>query len=271
MTGVIFYELALTCYFTATIISIIDIFKSGIKSYKLTVYIVTLGFALHSISIIYRYILAGYIPITSMHEASSFFAWSITLVYLFLYYNYRLKNFGSFILPIVFLIMLFSSILSREIKSSVIALQSYWFGIHTVLAFLSNAFFAIACGIGIMYMLQEHYVKIKKPKLIFKELPSLEELDELNYSLISIGFPLLTLAIISGAIWANTAWGGFWSWDNKEIWAVITWLIYGLALHLRLVPKWRGKKLAILSIIGFIFVLVGFFGVNLFFKTLHKF
>jgi cytochrome c-type biogenesis protein CcsB len=206
-----------------------------------------------------------------MHEASSFFAWCIVLIYFFLEYRYKIGIMGSFILPIVFVMMLSSSMLPRGIKPLSPVLQSYWLGIHTALAFLGNAAFAVAFGIGIMYLLQEHYLKSKHLGGLFQKLPSLQVLDEINYRLITIGFPLLTLAIISGALWAESAWGRFWRWDPKEIWSLITWFIYALILHMRLTAGWRKKRAAILSVIGFIVVLFTFFGVNLLLKSLHSF
>ncbi|MDI6727441.1 MAG: c-type cytochrome biogenesis protein CcsB [Thermodesulfovibrionales bacterium] len=269
--GTVLFELALTFYFAATIISIVDIFKGGKESSRLMTFITGAGFAIHSISIIYRYAAAGQLPITSMHEASSFFAWCIVLIFFFLEYKYKIGIMGSFIMPIVFIFMLSSSVFPRGIRPLTPVLQSYWLPVHTFLAFLGNAAFAVACGIGTMYLLQEHYLKSKHLGDLFKRLPSLQVLDEINYRLITIGFPLLTLAIITGALWAESAWGSYWRWDPKEVWSLITWFIYALVLHVRLTAGWRGKRAAILSIIGFLAILFTFFGVNLLLKSLHAF
>jgi len=161
--------------------------------------------------------------------------------------------------------------LPREIKPLSPVLQSYWLGIHTVLAFLGNAAFAMAFGIGLMYLVQEHYVKSKHLGGLFERLPSLQTLDEINYRLITIGFPLLTLAIITGVLWAESAWGSYWNWDPREVWSLITWFIYAIVLHARLIAGWRGKKAALLSIIGFLTILIAFFGIKLLQKGLHVF
>ena len=269
--GTILFELALTAYFTATIISIIDIFRGSRESSKLLLFIAGAGFLVHSVSIIYRYVAAGHLPITSMHEASSFFAWCIVLLFFFLEYRYKIGIMSSFILPVVFILMLSSSILPREIRPLSPALQSYWLGIHAFLAFLGNAAFAVAFGTSIMYLLQEHYLKSKHLSGLFQRLPSIQVLDEINYKMINLGFPLLTLAIITGALWSESAWGNYWRWDPKEVWSMITWFIYALVLHVRLTAGWRGKRAAILSIIGFSVVLFTFFGVNLLLKSLHSF
>ena len=270
--GTILFELALTCYFAVTIIGIVGLFKGSKESSHLMLIVTGCGFLLHTASIVYRYFDAGHLPITSMHEAASFFVWCIVLIFFFLEYSYKIGILGSFILPIVFILMLSSSVLPRGIRPLSPVLQSYWLGIHTFLAFLGNAAFAVAFGIGIMYLLQEHYLKSKHTHGLFKRLPSIQVLDEINYKMITLGFPLLTLAIISGALWAESAWGSYWRWDPKEVWSLITWFIYALILHIRLTAGWRGKRAAILSIIGFLIVLFTFFGVNLLStKSLHSF
>ncbi len=269
--GTIFFELALTFYFAATIISIAELFKGTKTTAKIMLLFVIFGFLLHTVSIIFRYIVGGHLPISSPHEATSFFSWCTVLLFFILEFRYKVGLLGSFIMPLVFVLMLSSSLLPREIKSLSPVLQSYWLGIHTVLAFIGNAAFAMAFGIGIMYLVQEHYVKSKHPSGLFQRLPSLQSLDEINYRLITIGFPLLTLAIITGALWAESAWGSYWRWDPREVWSLITWLIYAIVLHARLMAGWRGKRAAILSIIGFLTILIAFFGIKLLRKGLHVF
>ena len=269
--NILFFELALTFYLLATISGIIELFKKKKATSKATLYLSVIGFLFHTANIIARYVQGGHIPITNMHEATSFFSWCIVVLFFFHEFRYKLRLLSSFIMPIVFILMFSSSVFPREIKTLSPVLKSYWFGIHVGLAFLGDAAFAMACGIGIMYLLQERYVKSKHLSGLFQRLPSLQVLDEINYHLITIGFPLLTLAMITGVVWANTAWGTYWRWDPKEVWSLITWLIYALVLHLRLTIGWRGKKAAILSIIGFAVVIFAFFGVTLILKGRHVF
>jgi cytochrome c-type biogenesis protein CcsB len=269
--GVILFELALTCYFAAAIVGITELFKESKITAKITVSFAAIGLALHTVNIVYRYVTAGHIPITNPHEATSFFSWCIVLIFFILQFRYKISLLSSFVMPIVFLLMLSSSILPREIRPLSPVLHSYWLGIHTVLAFLGNAAFALACGVGSMYLVQEHYVKSKHIRGLFERLPSLQTLDEINYRLITFGFPLLTLAIITGALWAESAWGSYWNWDPRETWSLITWFIYAIILHARFVAGWRGKRAALLSIIGFLTILIAFFGIKLFQKGLHVF
>jgi cytochrome c-type biogenesis protein CcsB len=252
-------------------VSVVELFKGTKTTSNFILVFAVGGFALHTATIIARYVVAGHLPITSLHEASSFFAWCIVLIFFFLEYRYRVDLLGPFTMPVVFVLMLSSSILPREIKPLSPVLQSYWLGIHTFLAFLGDAAFATAFGVGIMYLIQEHHLKTKRLGGLFQRLPNLQILDEINYKLITLGFPLLTLAIITGALWAESAWGSYWRWDPKEVWSLITWFIYALVLHARLTAGWRGRKAAMLSIVGFISVIFTFFGVNLLLKGLHAF
>ncbi len=268
---ILLFELALTFYFAAAIVGVLEIFKGSRATSILLIVLAGCGFGLHTANIIARFVIGGHIPITNLHEAASFFSWCIVLLFFFLEYRYRIGLLGSFIMPVVFVLMLSSSLLPRTINPLSPVLQSSWLGVHTVLAFLGDAAFAMAFGVGLMYLIQEHYVKSKHLGGLFRRLPSLQILDEINYRLITLGFPLLTLAIISGAIWAETAWGRYWRWDPKEVWSLITWFIYALVLHVRLTAGWRGRRAAILSIIGFCAVLFTFFGVNLLLKGLHAF
>lgn len=267
----ILFEIALTFYFAAAIAGVLELFKGTKTTSRIMLGLTILGFAVHTANIIARYVMAGHIPISNLHEASSFFSWCIILLFFLIESRYRIGLLGSFIMPVVFILMLSSSVLPRAIKPLSPVLQSYWFGIHTVLAFTGDAAFALAFGIGIMYLVQEHHVKSKHLGGLFQRLPSLQMLDEINYRLITTGWMLLTLAIITGVIWAESAWGRYWRWDPKEVWSLITWFIYAAVLHVRLIAGWRGRRAAILSVIGFFAVLFTFFGVNLILKGLHAF
>ncbi len=269
--GTLFFEFALTCYFAATIISCIDLFRGLKEPAKIVVWVTGAGFVLHLAAIVIRYVVAGQIPITSMHESASFFAWCTALIYLILHFRYRIGILGSFILPLIFLMMLAAAALPRQIKPLTPVLQSSWLLFHTTFAFLAFAAFTVAFGVGIMYLIQEHYLKSKQLTGLFQRLPDIQVLDEMSYRLITFGFPLLTLAIITGALWAQDAWGTYWRWDPKETWSLITWIIYAMVLHIRLVVGWRGRRAALLSIIGFLAVLFTFFGVNFLLKSVHIF
>ncbi len=229
------------------------------------------GFILHTLNVVLRLFVSGHMPTASLHEAASFFTWCIVLVFFIIEYRYKMGLLGSFVLPGVFILMLSSSVLPRELRPLPVILRNSWLWLHTVLAFVGEAALAVACGVGMMYLIQERHVKSKRLDGLFHRLPSLKVLDEVNYRLITIGFPLLTLAIITGALWSEAIWGTYWRWDPKEVWSLITWLFYAIVLHARLTAGWHGRRTAILSAAGFIAILFTFFGVNLLLKTFHGF
>jgi cytochrome c-type biogenesis protein CcsB len=151
------------------------------------------------------------------------------------------------------------------------ALRSFWLPVHSTLSFIGEAILGLAFSVGIMYLIQENQIKKKKWGGFLHRLPSLKTLDDLNYLCISFGFPFLTLGIITGSIWAEYAWGSYWSWDPKETWSLITWFIYAALLHGRLNIGWRGRRAALFSIIGFGVVLFTFLGVNILIPGLHSY
>jgi len=158
-----------------------------------------------------------------------------------------------------------------EIKKLDPSLQSMWLGIHTVLAVLGATAFSIAFLAGLMYLILERVLKSKNFNIFYHKLPSLDLLDTLNYRAISFGFPLLTLGIITGSIWAEYAWGTYWNWEPKQTWSLIVWLFYAAVLHARVAVGWRGKKAAYMSIIGFVGVVFTFVGVNMLMQGRHTF
>jgi cytochrome c-type biogenesis protein CcsB len=207
-----------------------------------------------------------------MYESLIFFSWTIVLVYLILEFKYQQKIVGVFVLPFAFLAIALTSIIpgiDTKITPLIPALQSNWLAIHVITCFLGYASFAISFGISILYLIRDK--KEGQEERALKWLSSTPFLDEINYKSIVIGFPMLTLGIITGAAWANYAWGSYWSWDPKETWSLITWFIYAAFLHARFTRDWKGKKTAILSIIGFIFVLFTYFGVNYLISGLHSY
>lgn len=228
-----------------------------------------LGFGFHTLFLIYQMVSAGRVPIASIRESLIFFSWAIVFIYLVLEYKVKTRTLGAFIIPIAFILILVS--LTFPVTPLPGNFSSAWLGVHTSFAFIGDAAFAVAFGVGIMYIIQERQLKHKNPGAFYRRLPSLEMLDELEYKAVALGFPLFTLAIVSGAIWANSAWGYFWGWEPKEIWSLFTWLIYAAYLHARLVSGWRGRKAAYMAVIGFMIVIFTFLGVNLLLPGRHAF
>ena len=212
-----------------------------------------------------------YVPWSNWFESFSFFAIIIAAEYLYIQRR-NVPILGAFVIPLVFASMLVAirSPFGTQIPTLPPALQSYWMAIHVPVMFISYAAFANAFGVGLAYLLQERQLKSKKPSEIAFRLPSLDELDRLIYRIILFAFPILTLGILLGARWAYDAWGRYWGWDAKETWALITWFMYVVYLHLRLLRGWRGRKSAYLSMVGFVVVIFTYVGVN-YLSELHGF
>ena len=236
-----------------------------------------MGLLIHSGGLVFRWMEThqtgyGYIPLSNMYESLVFFSWTIVLIYLLLEWKYEQKIIGVFVTPFAFLAIALTSIvpgIEVKITPLVPALQSNWLTIHVTTCFFGYAAFAVSFGISILYLIRDR--KGKQKEGASRWLPSGEILDEVNYKSIIIGFPMLTLGIVTGAAWANYAWGTYWSWDPKETWSLITWFIYAAFLHARFTRDWRGRKAAILSVVGFIFVLFTYFGVNYILSGLHSY
>ncbi len=226
----------------------------------------------------------GHAPLSNMYESLVFFAWCIALFYLIIEAIYKNRYIGAFAMPFAFFSMAYASFateISDRINPLVPALQSNWLIAHVVACFIGYAAFAIACGLGIMYILKHRNKEKKKAagkkkssedtRSILDVLPSLRDIDDITHKSILFGFLWLSAGIITGAVWANSAWGTYWSWDPKETWSLITWFVYASALHARFTRGWGGKRIAWISIIGFAAVIFTYYGVNFLLSGLHSY
>ena len=262
---------ALILYLASTSFYLFILITNKTKMEKAAHYLLVFGCSVHLLSLIARYFQAGYAPITNLHESLSFLAFCIAGFFLYLKKNYKVQSMGVIILPLLSLLLILSLANPAEIKPLPPALNSWWLPVHTVFAFLGNAIFVVAFFVSIFYLIVERAIK-KKKRLTFSErLPSLDTLDRVNYRCMSCGFPFLTIGIISGSIWAGLAWESYWSWDPKETWSLITWIVYAILIHNRLTIGWRGRKTAYMMILGFLFILFTFLGVNFLIKGLHSY
>jgi cytochrome c-type biogenesis protein CcsB len=217
----------------------------------------------------------GRAPLTNLYESLVFFALTIAVVYLLMERKFGIKTAGAFVTPFPFLIMAYASLNPNEIQPLVPALQSNWLISHVVTCFIGYAAFAVSFGVSFLYLFkvraEQGPAQSKKGNTFLNYLPAADLLDEVGYKTIAIGFPLLTIGIITGAFWANVAWGTYWSWDPKETWSLIVWLIYAAYLHARITKGWKGKKAALLSIVGFSATIFCYLGVNLVLSGLHSY
>jgi cytochrome c-type biogenesis protein CcsB len=223
----------------------------------------------HAAEIVVRWVDRGITPVTNVAEALSLFSWLLVAGYFVVLLRYRIRTLGVFVSPLAVVMLLISFVFTKE-QAIPESLKSTWLPIHVSMAFLGDAAFLLAFVTAVAYLIQEYQVKHKKLGLLNRRLPSLATLDKLNYRCVIFGFPLLTLAIITGSIWAKSEWGNYWSWEPRETWALVTWLIFGLLLHARLYSGWRGKRTAILTVIGSAVMLGSFLGIKIFGLGLHS-
>ena len=269
--NLLLFKITLLVYFGATVLYLVDVLGRKEVAGRAGRALLLAGFALHSATIVARYLEAGYTPVTNLYESVSFFAWTLVGIFFLFDLRYRLSVLGAFVCPLALVLMVVGSAAPKVAQEINPMLDSWWFPIHVTLAFSGNAVFTVAFVAGVMYLLQERMLKSKQFSGLYHRLPSLQTLDSINYKCLTIGFPLMTMGIVSGAVWANSAWGGYWRWDPKETWALVTWFLYAALLHGRLSTGWRGRKAAIFAIIGFLCLLFTFFGVNLFLSGAHSF
>ncbi len=227
------------------------------------------GFTLHSLAFLVKVVEVRRPPLGNLYESLLFFTWTIVLIHLNLEHHYRNKILGAFVLPIVVAGAVSALILPRELAVLTPAPTGVWLWTHVSLALVGNVAFVFAFAAALMYLIQERQIKSHNPGTLSFRLPPLELLDDLGYTSLLVGFPLLTLGLITGSIWAQYVWGAFWTWDVKQTWSLITWAIYAFLLVARLSLGLRGRKAAFVSIVGFGAVLFTFLGVSLLSRGLH--
>lgn len=214
----------------------------------------------------------GHIPVSNLYEVFILFAVITALLYLFYEGRYQNRQLGGFVLSVIsaavaFLLWYAFARGAHQIQPLVPALQSYWMKLHVPTNFIGYGGFALAAMVALAYLLVER----RPAGWLATRLPSLEQMDDVMYKAIALGFAFFTVATVLGAMWAAEAWGGYWSWDPKETWALIVWLNYAAWLHLRLTKGWRGRPLAWWSVIGLFITLFAFLGVNMFLSGLHSY
>lgn len=218
----------------------------------------------------------GHIPVSNLYEVFILFAVITALLYLYYERRYQTRSLGGFVLLVISAAVAFQlwyafEKQAHEIQPLVPALQSYWMKIHVPANFVGYGAFAMAAMIGVAYLLKSWRQEIKPQGILATALPDLSMMDDLMYKAISLGFAFFTVATVLGALWAAEAWGGYWSWDPKETWALIVWLNYAAWLHMRMTKGWNGRPMAWWAVIGLFVTLFAFLGVNMFLSGLHSY
>ncbi len=211
----------------------------------------------------------GHIPVSNLYEVFILFSMITAMFYLYYEQHYKTRQLGAFVMLVItaavaFLLWYTVSRNAADIQPLVPALQSWWMKIHVPANFIGYGTFALAAMVATAYLLKSHGYLVDR-------LPALEVLDDVMYKSISVGFAFFTVATILGALWAAEAWGGYWSWDPKETWALIVWLNYAAWLHMRLMSGLRGRAAAWWAVVGLLVTTFAFLGVNMFLSGLHSY
>ncbi len=264
--------LALTCYFASAVVFVLE--RTGVVNRwsNAAASLLGAGAALQLIDLAIGVMQTGNVPVTNFAQSLSFLAWLTALAGLVLIVRFRMPVVGTFVAPLVFIVLVAAMLTGQHRRLTLPAtLRSAWLPIHVTLAFLGYALFVLAAGVSLVYLVYERRLKGKRPLIATGEsAPSLEKLDRVNYHLLGWGFLMLTLAIVTGAIWADTTWGNFWSWEPQESWSLAIWLLYAALLESRLTVGWRGRRAAALTIVLFSVLVGSFLGVNLAFPGKHS-
>jgi len=266
------FLLTLLIYLAASILHTLFLSTGNHNISKGASWTSAMGFALHTMLIVLRWINQVQFPMARWPDSISFLAWAIILIYLVIAYLTRLRTLGAFVVPAAFIAILIAYTLPQDAPSLPPYLQNYWLLAHTTLIFLSYAAFIAAFAFGLMYLIEEKKIRQKTYTLIYNRFPSLGCSDEFGHRCIVVGVILLTMGIIIGAIWTQYAQEVTWRWlDPKIIFTLATWLIYVIQIGIRQTLGWRGRKAAYSAIIGFGAILCTYLGVDLFLPSMHAF
>ncbi|MBN2059652.1 MAG: c-type cytochrome biogenesis protein CcsB [Deltaproteobacteria bacterium] len=250
---------------------IVYIVKQEKKTFTWSRIIFIGGFVFHTLSLGCQFYNMGAVPVITLKSTLPFLAWFIMGAYLAFQIRFGLMVLGSFVAPLTAILMIISWAIPGEIMVVNPILKSSWLVIHVGSMFIGDGIFTITFLSAIMYLIQEDQIKKKKRGSFYSRLPSLETLDAINHYSIIYGFPFLTLGMITGAIYAQHAIGGYWRWDPKEVWSLITWLSYAILLHERLAVGWRGRRAAWMSIFCFIILIFTFVFGSVWLSDYHTF
>jgi cytochrome c-type biogenesis protein CcsB len=223
------------------------------------------GAGLQTADLIVRGVQAGNIPVTNLAQSLIFLAWLVAVAGLGIILRLKMQVIGAFVAPVVTVVLTIAAVMTQPGRLSMPdSLRSAWLPVHVTLAFLGVALFVLAAGVSVVYLIYEKRLKAKRVLgPTDSRAPSLEKLDRINYHLLGWGFLMLSLAIGTGAIWADATWGHFWSWEPQETWSLAIWILYAALLESRLTVGWRGRRVAALTLVVFTILIGSFLGVSL--------
>jgi cytochrome c-type biogenesis protein CcsB len=267
----LFFKASLAVYLISTLGYVMSLLAKRVMVARISTWIMAVAFLLHSFYLITRYLHIGYSPVLSHYDTLSFFTWVLSGIYLILQFKTKTRVLGAFVSPVTSLLMIMASIGLGEAVSIQETLQGGLVQVHVALSVAGEALFVLACCAAAMYLIQDGFIKRRKVNPFSRLLPSLRDLDRINHVCLLIGFPLLTMGVLAGSIWARSVWGSHWQWDPKQVWTLAAWIFYAILLHQRLAIGWKGHKAALFSILSLVVLFLSLLIVNRYFLTVHSF
>lgn len=261
--------MSLAAYLAGTAGYIATVFRRRPEVERFAFYAVVFAALLHLTGLLLGTIFHGRVTFTSSKTVLSLFTFLVVALFICLRFRFRTAVLGVFILPLVVICMVGSLAIPASLIPENPALRNGWVLFHLVTIVIAYAFFAVSFCVSVVYLFHEKALKEKSYHRLMERMPSLEFLDRINHVCIALGFPFMTVGLITGFAAARFLWDRFWSGDPKEIFSLITWVIYAVLFHERLAVGWRGRRASWLAICGFICVMATFLGVNLVIKGHH--
>jgi cytochrome c-type biogenesis protein CcsB len=255
------FMVTMVLYFVATMSFLAYLLRRSEALSNVSLAITAVGYISHTVALVIRMVEVSSTVPPSFSDALSFFSWMIILVFVLVEFRHRIHVLGSFMVPLALVSLVSSAALPETVPTLQPVFKTLWF--HVTLSMLGTVGFTVAFVAGVMYLIQDRLLKSKQFNVLYSKLPALDFLDHLNQQSIVLGFPLLTLGIVTGAISAEFARGSYVSWNHEQIGALVTWVFYFVVLLGRLTVGWRAKRAAYLTVIGFACVILTLVGVAL--------
>jgi cytochrome c-type biogenesis protein CcsB len=271
MTGIALFKLALAVYLVCTVIYGASLWGKRVLPAKIAAWLMFAALSVHTLSFAARWFAGGALTLVSLHDTLSFFAWAMAAAYLILQLKTKTRVLGAFVAPVIGLLMVVASVGLGGPVGATAMFKGTLVTIHILLAVTGEALFAVASCAGLMYLIQDHLLKKKRAGGLSRLFPSLRDLDRINHLCLFAGFPLLTIGVLAGSLWARMVWGSHWQWDPKQVWTLLVWGFYAFLLHQRIAIGWRGRTAARWSLAGFAILLIVLIIGRPFFPTIHRF
>jgi cytochrome c-type biogenesis protein CcsB len=267
----VFLSLTLLAYYGASALCIAYFLAQRESFCRWGAALLGVGLACHTVALALITWKLGWLPVATLGESLLVFSWTLVATFLLLFWRFPIRVLGALAAPLAALMVSGGLILPGGKTTMAPLLKSTWVVVHVGLTFLGVAALTLAGLGGLFYLVQEHQIKGKKFGFFYRRLPSLEQLDALNYWCLTVGFPLLTAGMVIGSLYAQYTLGRFFSFDPKEILTLIAWMIYAVLLHERLTVGWRGRRAALLALCGFGVLIITFVGAGLWWGGYHSF